>query len=75
MCRTAQTRTGKRGKIVQRPQTPVRPQHMLLTIGVLVTVTAAVIIRKMRAAGDAKAKNLGWMSDQWLAEHRASHLS
>ena len=48
---------------------------MLLTIGVFVTVTAAVIIRKMRAAGDAKAKNLGWMSDQWLAEHRASHLS
>jgi hypothetical protein len=50
-------------------------EQMLLTIGVLVTVTAVLIIRKLRVPADANGKNLGWMSEQWLAEHRASHLS
>ena len=50
-------------------------EHMLLTIGVFITVIAVVIIRKMRVPVDRNAPNLGWMSEQWLAEHRASHLS
>jgi hypothetical protein len=49
-------------------------QQMLLTFGVLITVAAVVIIRRMRAPADGNGKNLGWMSEQWLAEHRASHL-
>ena len=47
---------------------------MLLIIGVFLTVIAVVIIRMMRVPVDRNAPNLGWMSEQWLAEHRASHL-
>jgi hypothetical protein len=47
---------------------------MLLTIGVFITVTAVVIVHRMRVSVDRSAPNLGWMSEQWLAEHRASHL-
>lgn len=48
---------------------------MLFIIGALITLTAVVIIRKMRAPGGANAAKLGWMSEQWLAEYRASQSS
>jgi hypothetical protein len=48
---------------------------MLLIIGVLITLTAVTVISRLRVArGDNTAK-LGWVSQQWLAEHRASHPS
>jgi hypothetical protein len=46
---------------------------MLIFIGVLVTLSTALVIRKVRAAGRADAASLGEVSEQWLAEHRASH--
>jgi hypothetical protein len=48
---------------------------MLLTIAVLVAVGVALMINKARVAPRAAQAHLGWMSAQWLAEHRASHLS
>ena len=48
---------------------------MFLTIGVFMTVLAVVIVRRLRTPVDTSGPNLGWMSEQWLAEHRASHLS
>jgi hypothetical protein len=48
---------------------------MLLTLGVLLTLTAGMIVSRLRAPQAAHAAALGWMSEQWLAEHRASHLS
>jgi hypothetical protein len=48
---------------------------MWLIIGLLVAVTVVSLVRRARAPADAHAANLGWMSEQWLAEHRASHLS
>jgi len=49
---------------------------MLIFIGVLITVTTAmVVIRKVRVPGGVNAANLGEVSEQWLAEHRASHPS
>ena len=33
------------------------------------------MLYKARVAGRVNPANLGWMSAQWLAEHRASHLS
>ena len=48
---------------------------MFLTIAVLVAVSAALIIYKARGAGRGAQANLGWMSQQWLAEHNSSHLS
>ena len=46
---------------------------MLFIIGGLVIVTIVVsVLRARRAADDVQ---LGWMSAQWLAEHRAMHPS
>jgi hypothetical protein len=49
---------------------------MLLIIGALgvVGVIAALVIL-LRVRGGADAGQLGWMSEQWLAEHRATHPS
>jgi hypothetical protein len=52
-----------------------RMTTMLITIAFLVAVSAAWIIHKTRAAGTGAQANLGWMSAQWLAEHRSSHPS
>jgi hypothetical protein len=48
---------------------------MLFTTAFLVAVSAALILHKARAAGRRVQTNLGWMSPQWLAEHRSSHPS
>jgi hypothetical protein len=48
---------------------------MLFTIAFLVAVSAALIIHMARGAGRASQASLGWMSAQWLAEHRSSHPS
>jgi hypothetical protein len=44
---------------------------MLLIIGGLFITTAALSIVRVWAPADV----LGWMSEQWLAEHRAAHPS
>jgi hypothetical protein len=45
--------------------------YMLLILGAVIVSTAVVIIPRMRVPG-ANGSALGWMSEQWLAEHRAS---
>jgi len=45
---------------------------MLFILGALVVLVAAVIIPGLRMAGGVNAADLGWMSDSWLAEQRAS---
>ena len=46
---------------------------MLFIVGVVIVLIAVVIIPRMRVPGGVNAAHLGWMSEQWLAEHRASH--
>jgi hypothetical protein len=46
---------------------------MLFIVAAVIVVIAAVIIPRMRVPGGVNSANLGWMSQQWLAEHRASH--
>ena len=46
---------------------------MLLIIGVVTALVAAAVIPRIRVPGGVNANQLGWMSEQWLAEHRASH--
>ena len=46
---------------------------MLFIVGIVVVLIAVVIIPRMRVPGGINAGNLGWMSERWLAEHRASH--
>jgi hypothetical protein len=45
--------------------------HMLFIVGVIALI-AVVIVPTMRVPGGVNSANLGWMSEQWLAEHRAS---
>jgi hypothetical protein len=47
--------------------------YMLLILGAVIASIAVVIIPRMRAPGGVNGSALGWMSEQWLAEHRASH--
>jgi len=46
---------------------------MLFTLGVAIVSIAVVILPRMRVPGGVHAARLGWMSQQWLAEYRASH--
>lgn len=48
---------------------------MLFMVGLVIlsVVIAIVIIPRMLAPGGKNAAPLGRMSEQWLAEHRASH--
>jgi hypothetical protein len=46
--------------------------HMLFIVGLLSALIAVVSIPRMRVSGGVNSANLGWMSQQWLAEHRAS---
>lgn len=49
---------------------------MLLIIGVLTTLAVAMTVAKARMVpGGVNKSQLGWMSQQWLAENRASHHS
>jgi hypothetical protein len=47
----------------------------MLISGILIALTAAIIIARFRASESVNAGQLRWMSEQWLAEHRASHPS
>jgi hypothetical protein len=47
--------------------------HMLFIVCVVIGLIALVIIPRMRVPGGVNSANLGWMSEQWLTEHRASH--
>jgi len=46
---------------------------MLFIVGLVILSVAVVIIPRMRVPGGVNAAPLGSMSEQWLAEHRASH--
>ena len=46
---------------------------MLLILGVLILAIAGVIASRRQALDGAPTHALGWMSEQWLSEHRASH--
>ena len=45
---------------------------MLLLIGVALTLTGVVLTWRGHGASRLEAANLGSVSEQWLAEHRAT---
>jgi hypothetical protein len=45
---------------------------MLLITGLFVAVIAALLVSRWRRSGNGRVGDLGWMSQQWLAEQRAS---
>ena len=46
---------------------------MLFIVGVVIVSIAVYMIPRMWVPGGVNSASLGWMSEQWLAEHRASH--
>ena len=46
---------------------------MLFIVGLVIVSVAVMIVSRMLGRGGKNAP-LGWMSEQWLAEYRASHL-
>jgi len=46
---------------------------IFILAGALVALTAALAVRKSRHTSAINSSNLGEVSEQWLAEHRASH--
>jgi len=46
---------------------------MLFLVGLVTALIGVVIVPRMRVLSRANSPSLGWMSEQWLAEHRASH--
>ena len=72
LCTSAQTVTMRRVRIVMR-RAECGENHMLFIVGIVIALIGVVIIPRMRVPGGVNSANLGWMSEQWLAEHRASH--
>jgi hypothetical protein len=70
--RTAR-RTSNRYSLCGGPWCRQVENHMLLIVGAIFVLSAVVVIRRMRVPGGVNASTRGWMSDQWLAEHRAWH--
>ena len=70
-------RTDSHRAACQDRYTPGKPDcgvnHMLFIVGVVIVLIAVVNFPRMRVPGGVNSANLGWMSQQWLAEHRASH--
>jgi hypothetical protein len=56
------------------PDSFPRAEHMWFIIGVLVGFTATAIVSRL-SVPVAHADKLGWMSQQWLDEHRASRAA
>ena len=73
LCISAQTVSLPRARMaVGREDLAGAQDHMLLIIGLVAALIAVVSIPRMRVSGAVNSANLGWMSQQWLAEHRAS---
>jgi hypothetical protein len=47
---------------------------MLFAVGAIVVLIALVLLSRLQVGHGTTAHSLGWMSDQWLNEYRASHL-
>jgi len=45
----------------------------IVVVAAAIVLIAVGIIPRMRVPGGVNSANLGWMSERWLAEHRASH--
>jgi hypothetical protein len=44
----------------------------MLFVGIVIVFVATLTIARMRVRGGVNGADLGWMSEAWLAAHRAS---
>ena len=47
---------------------------MLFVIGAIIVLIGLVVAPRIQVGHGTNAHTLGWMSQQWLNEYRASHL-
>jgi len=47
---------------------------MFFVVGAIIVLIALVLLPRMQVAYGTDAHSLGWMSQHWLNEYRASHL-
>jgi len=71
LCISAQTVSLPRGRMAVG-RGDLAASHMLLIVGLVIALITVVSIPRMRMSRGVNSANLGWMSQQWLAEHRAS---
>lgn len=72
LCTSAQTVSWPRVRIALR-RLDCGDNHMIFFVGAGIVLIAVGTIPRVRVRGGVLSANLGWMSQQWLAEHRASH--
>jgi hypothetical protein len=48
--------------------------HMLFVVGAIIVLIALVVAPRMQVGHGTNADTLGWMSQRWLNEYRASRL-
>jgi hypothetical protein len=51
---------------------PITANFMLFIVGLVIASVAVVFLPRIRVPGGVNGAHFGWMSEQWLAEHRAS---
>jgi hypothetical protein len=47
---------------------------MLFVVGAIIVLVALVLVPRLQVGNGTNADALGWMSQQWLDEYRASQL-
>ena len=48
---------------------------MLFVLGAIIVLIALVLVPRLQVGNGINGHALGWMSQRWLDEYRASHLS
>jgi hypothetical protein len=67
---TEQTES-RRGSNINR--TPCASTHMLLFGGLFGAVMTVWLFSRLRRSAQVRSRDLGWVSERWQAEQRASH--
>lgn len=73
LCRSAQTPHWPRVMIICAAGKIAVGTNTLLIVGGVMALIAFVIIPAVRVWSAASSTTFGWMSQQWLVEHRNSH--
>jgi len=47
---------------------------MLFVVGAIIVLLLLVLVPRIQVGHGIHGHSLGWMSEQWLNEYRASHL-
>ena len=72
VCTSEQPLAGRTARIIPVLAGPLSAP-MPLIVGALIVLIALVLLAKGRVPGGVNPAKLGWMSEQWVADYRATH--